>query len=102
MTATRIHAALADDNRLRILDRLSRGPAGPSSLARELAITRQGTAKHLAVLADAGLVESRRAGREVQYSARPDALRSAGRALIEAADRWDAQLALLRRAAEGS
>ena len=61
--------------RLRLLDLLlERGEATASALATALPITRQGVAKHLAVLERAGLVEASRAGREVRFAVREDRL----------------------------
>ena len=65
--------AVADPSRRKVLDLiLAHGQATPTALAAELPFTRQAVAKHLAVLARAGLVEGRRHGREVHYTVRPD------------------------------
>jgi len=50
-----------------------------SELARDLPITRQAVAKHLATLADAGLVTSQRSGRETRYRLTPAPLTDARR-----------------------
>ena len=47
------------------------GEASATQLARELPVSRQAIAKHLASLAAAGLVADRRAGREVLYRVTP-------------------------------
>ncbi|MEM7139602.1 MAG: metalloregulator ArsR/SmtB family transcription factor [Actinomycetota bacterium] len=71
----RVFSALADGNRRSIVESLSRGEAATAtSLAADLAISRQATAKHLGILAEAGLVVSQRAGRETRYRARPGPL----------------------------
>jgi DNA-binding transcriptional ArsR family regulator len=44
-----------------------RETATATELTGELPMTRQAVAKHLATLADAGLVESERQGRETRY-----------------------------------
>ena len=62
-------SVLADESRWRILSELGRHDLSASALAGRLPISRQAVAKHLAVLAEAGLVESIRAGREVRYRA---------------------------------
>src|SRR5882672_5534578 len=60
--------ALADPNRRQMIGYLSeRGTATATELTGELPMTRQAVAKHLATLADAGLVESERRGRETRY-----------------------------------
>ena len=48
----------------------------------------------------AGLVESRRAGREVRYTVRPERLTATARQLSAIAGEWDARLAAIKRLAE--
>ena len=94
-------AAVADPTRRRLLDvLLARGEATATALAAELPVTRQGIAKHLAVLDRAGLVEARRQGREVLYSVRPDELDAATRWMAEVAAEWDSRLHTIKRLAE--
>ena len=45
----------------------AQGTATATELTGELPMTRQAVAKHLVTLADAGLVESERRGRETRY-----------------------------------
>jgi len=56
-------AALADPTRRQILERLSRGPASISELSEPLGITLTGVKKHVRLLEDAGLVDTRKVGR---------------------------------------
>ena len=94
-------AAIADPSRRRLLDLLvARGDATPTVLARELPFTRQAAAKHLSVLERAGLVESRREGREVHYVVGPERLAIAVQSMMEAAARWDQRLATIKSIAE--
>ncbi|RPF38162.1 helix-turn-helix transcriptional regulator [Streptomyces sp. TLI_185] len=94
--------AMADPVRREILATLARtGGATPTSLAAVLPVTRQAVAKHLAVLDRAGLVRSRRAGREVHYEADLRPLRQATRWLDVLADRWERRLEAIRDLAEG-
>jgi DNA-binding transcriptional ArsR family regulator len=61
----RVFKALADPTRRRLLDRLfEREGLSLTELESELEMTRFGVAKHLRVLEEAGLVVSRRSGRE--------------------------------------
>ena len=56
--------------------------------------------KHLAVLDRAGLVTSRRAGREVRYKVRTEQLDATARWMAGLASQWDARLAGIKRIAE--
>ena len=56
-------AAIADPTRRQILERLSHGRASISELADPLGITLTGVKKHIRLLEDAGLVETRKVGR---------------------------------------
>jgi len=92
--------ALADPLRLEILGRLAAAPSGVTELARELPITRQGTAKHLAVLREAELVVAETDRRETVYRVRAATAAEAARWLASASAAWDTQLGLLKAAAE--
>ncbi len=95
-----VFGALSDPMRRAILDALARaGGASASGLSRSLPITRQGVAKHLAVLEHAGLVERRRHGNEIRF--RPDAARieQATAWLSSLAAEWDDRLTALSRLA---
>lgn len=99
--ATKVFAALADSTRRAVLDALaSREVATATSLAEGLTITRQAVLKHLTVLADAGLVESSRTGREVRFRVRPEPLRRTATWLATRADSWDDRLSSLKAEAE--
>jgi ArsR family transcriptional regulator, cadmium/lead-responsive transcriptional repressor len=95
--------AVADPSRRKVLDLiliLAHGQATPTMLAAGLPFTRQAVAKHLAVLARAGLVEGHRHGREIRYTVRPERLDAAARAMAAAAARWDRRLHAIKRLAE--
>ena len=94
-------SAVGDPTRRRVLDvLLDRGEATATVVAGELPVTRQAVAKHLVVLDRAGLVEGRRAGREVRYAVRAERLDTAARSMAEVAAQWDARLAAIKRIAE--
>ena len=98
-----VFGALADPTRRTILETVSRdGGVSASALARRLpiVITRQGIAKHLAVLEAAGLVERRRQGKEVCYQPRPERIAEAMTWMAGIAAEWDDRLAALGRLAE--
>jgi DNA-binding transcriptional ArsR family regulator len=69
-------------------------------LAGRLPVSRQAIAKHLAVLADAGLVESVRAGREIRYRALGARLSALANDLEAIGRRWDRRLEVIKRIAE--
>ena len=78
----RVFKALADPTRRFLLDRLFvRDGRTLTELESELEMTRFGVSKHLRVLADAGLVVTRRSGREKLHFLNPVPIR-----LIH--DRW--------------
>jgi len=92
--AEAVFAALADPNRRAILAALAtNGPATATDLAATLPITRQGIAKHLALLADAGLVTSNAGGgRRVLYRHRSEPIKVAQSYLAALAADWDDSL----------
>jgi len=91
-------AALADPTRRTVLEQVAtRGSATATELAAPLGISRQAVAKHLGVLADAGLVDGRRAGRETRYRPTPAPMGEAISWMTEIGGRWDERLAALER-----
>ena len=94
---TDVFAALADPNRRHLLEALARSEASATQLASDLPVTRQAVAKHLAALREAGLVDSRRAGRETLYSLNPGPLDDALAWITRVGDEWDTRLDALRR-----
>lgn len=96
-----VFAALADPTRRRVLELIGeRGEETATRLAGELPVSRIAVVKHLGVLDRAGLVESRRQGREVRYSTRPERLEETARWMSAIAREWDSRLARLKRLAE--
>jgi DNA-binding transcriptional ArsR family regulator len=92
-----VFSALSDPGRRRLLETLAgRESASLTELAAQLPVTRQAVSKHLATLGEAGLVESRRAGRETHYRLTPQPLGEALTWMEKVGDRWDARLARLR------
>ncbi len=94
----RVFDALADPHRRYVLEALAaRETATATELAAELPVTRQAVAKHLAALNEAGLVESRRKGRETLYQLTPAPLGAAMDWMASVGTDWDARLASLRK-----
>ena len=99
--AERLWTAVADRTRQQLLDLiLADGEATATSLARALPISRQGIAKHLAILERAGVVDAKRAGREVRFTVRPDRLDLAARRMAQIIANWDQRLIAIKRIAE--
>jgi len=95
--AARIYAALGDETRLAIVERLVRD--GPSSIVRlgaDAAMSRQAVTKHLHVLEKAGLVTKTRNGRESLWRLERRRLEEARRYLDEISRQWDNALDRLR------
>lgn len=63
----RVLKALANETRLRIIDRLSRGECHVGELVQEFKVDQSTVSKHLAVLRSVGVVEDERHGNSVTY-----------------------------------
>jgi DNA-binding transcriptional ArsR family regulator len=96
--AEQVFTALADPTRRTILAALaSDGPATATDLAGRLPITRQAIAKHLALLADAGLVAAEPGERRrVRYRLQSAPMQVAQQFLAALARDWDTPLDALR------
>ena len=91
-----VFEALADPTRRQVVRRLAEsGPATATELAGELPVTRQAVAKHLATLAEAGLVTSDRHGRETRFSFTPQPLADAVSWMADVGRQWDDRLQAL-------
>ncbi|MBN1426243.1 winged helix-turn-helix transcriptional regulator [Candidatus Fermentibacteria bacterium] len=66
-TLTSVTKALADENRLRILNALRHGELCVCQLIELLGLAPSTVSKHLSILRQAGLVESRKEGRWMHY-----------------------------------
>ncbi len=100
--AAPLFAALGDETRLQLLVRLS--SSGPGSIARlseKSKVTRQAISKHLQVLSEAGLVRSRRQGRERIWEIEPERFADAHDYLDRISQQWDAALDRLKQLVEG-
>ena len=96
--AEQVFTALADPSRRAILAALaSGGPATATDLAAQLPITRQAIAKHLGLLAEAGLVTAEPGERRrVRYRLRSAPMQVAQQFLAALARDWDTPLAALQ------
>lgn len=99
--AAPVFAALGDETRLELVGRLSaKGPQSIARLAKGSTVTRQAITKHLEVLAGAGLISGKRAGRERIFALEPDGFVSAVAFLERVSARWDDALERLRKLVE--
>jgi DNA-binding transcriptional ArsR family regulator len=96
--AEEVFTALADPSRRAILAALAaNGPATATDLAGRLPISRQAIAKHLALLAEAGLVAPEPGERRrVRYRLRSAPMQVAQQFLAALARDWDRQLDALQ------
>jgi DNA-binding transcriptional ArsR family regulator len=96
--AEEVFTALADPSRRGILAALAAGgPATATDLAAGLPISRQAIAKHLGLLAEAGLVAAEPGeGRRVRYRLRSAPIQVAQQFLAALARDWDRELEALR------
>ena len=83
--------ALGDPARRGMVDRLCRGPASVSELAKPLAMTLSAVVQHLQVLEASGLVRSHKVGRVRTCQLDTAALESAERWLVGRRSLWEAR-----------
>jgi DNA-binding transcriptional ArsR family regulator len=94
-------SAVGDPTRRRMLDLLlGDGTATATSLSEQLPVTRQAVAKHLTVLARAGIVHGTAAGRERRYRVDDAQLARAAEQLAAVGSSWDGRLRRIARIAE--
>jgi DNA-binding transcriptional ArsR family regulator len=88
----RTFQALADPTRRGIVERLCRGPASVSEIAKPLDMTLSAVVQHLQVLETSGLVRSEKAGRVRTCRIEPAALRSAENWIASRRANWERRL----------
>jgi DNA-binding transcriptional ArsR family regulator len=91
-TIDRVAAAIADPTRRRIIERLSRGPARISDVAKPFSMSLTGLCKHVKVLERAGLVRRTRQGRENTLELRAEPLREVARWMLNYERFWKDRL----------
>ena len=95
MTAT--FEVLAEESRRRILDLLVEGERPVGELVEALSLSQPAVSKHLKVLRDAGLVESRTDAQRRLYRVSPEPLREVDEWLAPYRRRWASRLSALER-----
>src|ERR1700761_8396596 len=88
----RLFQALADPTRRAMMERLSRGPAPVSELARPLPMSLPAAMQHLGVLEAAGLVRSQKVGRVRTCAIEPQALSLAEQWINARRVEWERRL----------
>src|SRR6266481_297640 len=91
----RMFQALADPARRIMVERLARGPASVSELAKPLTMSLPAVVQHLQVLEASGLVRSEKVGRVRTCHIEPRALRTAEQWVSERRTNWERNLDLL-------
>lgn len=90
-------AALGDETRRTIFERLAKRPVSVGKLAEGLDVSRPAVSQHLRVLLEAGLVKQRREGAKSIYQVDPRGVQ----AMRDYLDRfWDRALAAFKAAVE--
>src|SRR5688500_4115364 len=84
--------ALADPSRRVMVERLCRGPASVSELAKPLAMSLPAVVQHLQVLEASGLVRTEKIGRVRTCRIEPIALRRAEQWIAERRTSWERRL----------
>ena len=88
----RMFQALADPSRRGMVERLSRGPASVSDLAKPFAMSLPAVVQHLQVLEASGLVKSEKVGRVRTCRIDPKALSMAERWINDRRAQWERRL----------
>jgi DNA-binding transcriptional ArsR family regulator len=88
----RVFQALADPSRRVMVERLSRGPASVSELAKPLPMSLQAVVQHLKVLEASGLVHTEKLGRVRTCRIEPTVLRSAEQWISDRRTSWELRL----------
>lgn len=84
--------ALADPSRRGMVERLSRGPASVSELAKPFAMSLPAVVQHLQVLEASGLVRSQKVGRVRTCEIVPETLSAAERWINDRRRLWERRL----------
>ena len=88
----RLFHALSDPARRAILERLGRGPAPVSELARPLPMSLPAAMQHLGVLEAAGLIRTQKVGRTRTCAIEPQAMSRAEQWITSRRREWEGRL----------
>jgi DNA-binding transcriptional ArsR family regulator len=87
-----VFQALADPTRRAVVERLSRGSASTSELARPFGMALPSFSQHLDVLEKCGLVRSHKTGRVRTYRLAPERMRAAEHWMTRQRALWERRL----------
>ena len=87
-----VFQALADPTRRNMVERLTRGPASVSELAKPFPMSLPAVVQHLQVLEASGLVRSEKSGRVRTCRIEPAVLRTAEQWITERRTGWERRL----------
>ncbi|MEH7126147.1 metalloregulator ArsR/SmtB family transcription factor [Bacillus sp. JJ1773] len=85
-------SALAEPNRLDIIDLLLEGPLPVGEIAKKLELNQPQTSKHLRVLCEAGLVDVQAIANRRIYRLRPEPLQELDKWLESYRQLWEARM----------
>lgn len=95
-----VFQAIADPTRRKLLEMLAQGQLSISAMSQDFSMSRTAITKHLRVLESAGLVHSRKVGRERLYRLDAKPLQSLRQWLTFYERFWEDKLSDLKRAVE--
>ncbi|MDX1951882.1 MAG: metalloregulator ArsR/SmtB family transcription factor [Verrucomicrobiota bacterium] len=87
-----VFRALGDPTRRAVIERLSKGPAPVTELAKSFDMALPSFMQHLGVLRESGLVTSRKTGRVRTYQLAPKPLQSAESWMATRRQHWERRL----------
>jgi DNA-binding transcriptional ArsR family regulator len=99
---SRVFQALADPTRRAVVERLARGPASTTELARPFDMALPSFAQHLAMLEQCGLVRSQKEGRVRSFELSPKPLVTAEGWIAEQQAIWSQRLDRMQDFVEGA
>ncbi|HEX7056885.1 MAG TPA: metalloregulator ArsR/SmtB family transcription factor [Bacilli bacterium] len=95
-----VFQAIADPTRRTMLQLLTEREMPVTAISEHFPMSRTAVSKHLRILADAGLVKSRKTGRETRYRLNPDPLQEIKQWLRYYERFWENKLTALKRYVE--
>ena len=83
MSLRQTFAALADDNRQKIIDRLKERELSAGKIGSYLDISAPSLSHHLKILKEAGMISDRRQGQEIIYSLNVSVMEEISQAIVK-------------------